>query len=1244
MMETSPPLRTFQGVRFVLFGFDPINEEKVRYKLVDCDGVDAGQYSQNCTHLIVDKIVYDDPICVAARKDGKTVVTGLWVDHSYDIGMPVDATSVLYRPLKDLNGIPGAKNLIICLTGYQRQDRDDIMTMVALMGAQFSKPLVANKVTHLICYKFDGEKYELAKKLTKIKLVNHRWLEDCLRVWEILPEANYNKSGYELEMMEAEAKDSEDEAEDTSMKQSGLEYMQKSPCIVRTSVLEADKLPKLEGLASNVKPVPTVPNVPLNDDNAKDKLSVPVLENIFDQASNINNVNIPKTLSCQDAGGVEVAMSGELPDLHYRTPDGKNVRNDLTCNFGKAERSPPHSDGKFSAKSYSRNMPRRLEEMLTNGSGFSKVPLVGNKVSDELCSSSFTMEEAKDRTGFNCVEAPQKEISTDHGEESCGILPQKRMMDASYSSSKTHKISYEAKSWLTSPSASDRTLGVQQTSFADNLRGTINSHFQLSNSRRSPDAAANLIIAESSSAGGEIKKASSFAKLSSCDLPLSKSMSSKSEKDSKTPSSCQGFKMTSFSNVPDVIMGKATNMVGEMGGPHNPQQVVEGLVPGNKDAETENSSGPSDFNLIGNRNIVTKPQRKKSIAKRTLGSRPKLVSSRNQKCSIYSNKSIPQNDAAICSTVDKNEKSPCAKKLNVSSPTENGEALKDFVKKDPIASGGNIYETEFMDDDETEAPEERVEVLEKIFGEETAIANQLTNNTDTPMEEKFEGLQYMSSDRKANTHDDTMALKEDRKAAKPDDGVGGKISTPVDSNSIGYNAKKKKNTEKGSAVGKTKMKKVPNVVELKYMECTAGEETRNEKNEATEMETENRVSSPAGKPKSPTAPKNKSDNSIEMEKENKPIVNEKQRGSETKKHVEQLGGKSDMLPTKTNQNSAKLLPDSSRHVGDVQMRIKSEPSWFILSGHKFQRKEFQQVIRRLKGKCCRDSHQWSYQATHFIAPDPIRRTEKFFAAAASGRWILKTDYLAASSQEGRFLAEKPYEWYKNGLSEDGAINMEAPRKWRLLRERTGHGAFYGMRIIIYGECIAPPLDTLKRVVKAGDGTILATSPPYTRFLDSGVDFAIVSPGMPRVDMWVQEFLKHEIPCVVADYLVEYVCKSGYSLERHVLYNTHAWAEKSFAKIQSRAEEVVGDLIQRDKCDSNEDLPCKVCGSGDRGDVMLICGNEDGSLGCGTATHIDCCDPPFQEVPEDDWFCSQCKESKKSRTSTKRRKKGTSAHR
>lgn len=179
-------------------------------------------------------------------------------------------------------------------------------------------------------------------------------------------------------------------------------------------------------------------------------------------------------------------------------------------------------------------------------------------------------------------------------------------------------------------------------------------------------------------------------------------------------------------------------------------------------------------------------------------------------------------------------------------------------------------------------------------------------------------------------------------------------------------------------------------------------------------------------------------------------------------------------------------------------------------------------------------------------------------------------------------------------------------------------------------------DTLKRVVKAGDGTILATSPPYTRLFKSRIDFAIISPGMPRVDMWVQEFLRHEVPCVVADYLVEYVCKPGYSLERHVQYNTHAWAKKSLENLINRVEEVVEDPRTPDH--SIDDVACKVCGSRDRGDEMLICGEEDGSDGCGVGVHINCLNPPLEDVPSEDWFCPECSHEEESKTMSRSSKK------
>jgi hypothetical protein len=43
-----------------------------------------------------DPIFYmqDDPVCVAARKDGKKVVTEQWVDDSLDLGELADADRV----------------------------------------------------------------------------------------------------------------------------------------------------------------------------------------------------------------------------------------------------------------------------------------------------------------------------------------------------------------------------------------------------------------------------------------------------------------------------------------------------------------------------------------------------------------------------------------------------------------------------------------------------------------------------------------------------------------------------------------------------------------------------------------------------------------------------------------------------------------------------------------------------------------------------------------------------------------------------------------------------------------------------------------------------------------------------------------------------------------------------------------------------------------------------------------------
>ncbi|XP_064109761.1 PHD and RING finger domain-containing protein 1-like [Macrobrachium nipponense] len=54
-------------------------------------------------------------------------------------------------------------------------------------------------------------------------------------------------------------------------------------------------------------------------------------------------------------------------------------------------------------------------------------------------------------------------------------------------------------------------------------------------------------------------------------------------------------------------------------------------------------------------------------------------------------------------------------------------------------------------------------------------------------------------------------------------------------------------------------------------------------------------------------------------------------------------------------------------------------------------------------------------------------------------------------------------------------------------------------------------------------------------------------------------------------------------------------------------------------DEEEDDPtfCEVCGRCDREDRLLLCD------GCDLGYHLECLDPPLEQVPIDEWFCSDC---------------------
>ncbi|XP_026657983.2 BRCT domain-containing protein At4g02110 [Phoenix dactylifera] len=1149
------PDKIFAEVRFVLFGFDSVSEAQYLSELVRRGGVDVGKYDLSCTHVVVSGRVYDDPVCVAARNDGKILVTELWIDDSVDFGTLADPTRILYRPLKDLNGIPGSESLFICLTGYQRPERDDIMKMVSLMGARFSKPLIANQVTHLICYKFEGEKYELAKKVN-IKLVNHRWLEDCLKAWEILPIDDYTKSGCELEILEAEARDSEEETEDDTRvlgqkNNAGNSSFQGGMSV---SVHSDMSIPSM-GIIGIHKDTGAAKQPQSGDDLCMNSRLFTTCKGTGSgkalDMSDLSN-KVGEEFGHHNAGDIEQAGDGYdggssfIPcDINLKKQDNKLSTDKLgSTSSALAEQS--------SSLSYSRRTPKKsvLPEELSNMSFSSPLGVMKENT------LSF-LREGTVNDGPADMQGPAATSSIHDTEAISNGLPQKRKISLTRVGSKSPKSECQGSksSAPQSPLACIRAAQLEFTTAipqdkSDIVPRIINSPVE--------EASNSNSVANQSKPSLIYRKKSLKCRQPGSGTKIADPTSSPSDaKEADLPSLRRAIDENVVRHLPNLkstitsakVSPADSKLLPDLLHDNEPRQAAD------KHASLRNSVNHFGSLVIEGR-IAEEASSKEKISGVSLGGLGESECA--TKCDNLDNAMNDFPSAKESPELHKPRHDEAALSPNRREP----ETRKSFsTASSDTCKGNNVKATS---------------------GAHTkkAVAKRTMNSRPKPPA--------------GSTRKDKVVTNSDKAATLDKAGVRSGKAEKVSSNVVLATAAS--DEINGAAQAASKDVVMEDRVEVAQHIISAS----NNKNVAVDwMET-----------------------SMDPEKENKPeedcSLTFKSNGSQCCKMVPQHDRK--MMQKNKNAGGVDTKKTQTRKDGRL---ISSEPVWFILSGHRLQRKEFQTVIRCLRGRVCRDSHHWSYQATHFIAPDPVRRTEKFFAAAAAGRWILKMDYLTASNQAGKFLDEEPFEWYRSGLTGDGAISLEAPRKWRLLRERTGHGAFHGMQVIVYGECIAPTLDTLKRVVKAGDGTILATSPPYTRFLKSGgVDYAVISPGMPRVDLWVQEFLRHEIPCVVADYLVEYVCKPGYSLERHVLYNTHAWAEKSFANLLSRSEEIIADVSVPSK-EGNDDLSCSVCGSRDRGEVMLICGDESGNVGCGIGTHIDCCDPPLEAVPDGDWFCSKC---------------------